>query len=387
MKEEIRKFVIFAPTAQHLRQRRRRAAAGVALLAHAHAQNRGAAAAPQPNPIAATPSTPKSPKRVSISSSVPYSVRFVGGAGVSGATGSGTRPGSTIPTTAVPAVPGPAPVAGVLAVCPGRDGGSSGTEGSGGVLPGAAGLSLPSPAREDVAPLPPPLVLREPGRRGGPVGWNGSLRSRRPPARSTYAGLGEVGGSGAGMGSAASAGDGGGWSAAAPKSDVANVNVNALLPVLGAWFSAACALAVGTDGVAPCGGVDEAKRSVRADDGALSSGGSSGPLNTVKPGPRWTGGSGGASSLSASMSASWSCAGRPRLSTLSSRSASFARFRAGRRTCVWSTSALMPASCPASTTPGILSAFSANLLRFPRLDCVKVSSEDTVGSIEGARLV
>ena len=74
--------------------------------------------------------------------------------------------------------------------------------------------------------------------------------------------------------------------------DWANVKLKAL-PVDGIRFSAPLAVAVGTDGVAPFGGVmaEAVNRSDKRVVGGPSgrppgSGGSSGPLKTMNPGPR-----------------------------------------------------------------------------------------------------
>lgn len=103
-----------------------------------------------------------------------------------------------------------------------------------------------------------------------------------------------MGGSGAGMVRLARGVDVAGW-----KTELAKLNVKALLPVDGSWFSAPWALLVGTEGVVPFGGVvvvgkmsDSPVVGGPFDNG---SGGSSGPLNTVKLGPRWTGGIAGIS--------------------------------------------------------------------------------------------
>ena len=66
------------------------------------AQKRGAA--PTQKPAAATPSTPKSPKRVSPSSSVPYIVRFICAPGVSGGRGSVLLIPSWMPTSVLDTV-------------------------------------------------------------------------------------------------------------------------------------------------------------------------------------------------------------------------------------------------------------------------------------------
>ena len=78
------------------------------------------------------------------------------------------------------------------------------------------------------------------------------MRSLRPP-RATYTGVGDVGGSGAGIARVSSGVEAGTccW-----KMEVAKLNVKALLPVEGAWFSEAFAVVVGTLGVPPFCGVE-----------------------------------------------------------------------------------------------------------------------------------
>ena len=124
------------------------------------------------------------------------------------------------------------------------------------------------------------------------------------------------------------------------KMELAKLKVKALLPVEGAWFSAALALLVGTDGVAPLGGVEDgyAKMSDnRVGGGPSFSGGSSGPLNTVKAGPLWTGGIAGAILTSSSSTSSSLDAGVKPV-RLVCFSASFARFLDGRTSCSCSAS-------------------------------------------------
>lgn len=160
-------------------------------------QKRGAA--PVQNPVA-TPSTPKSPKRVSPSSSVPYIVRFIGRAGVSGAVGRGMIPGKIkVPDVdggrRIPAADSSTDVSVTLLLLfsllllfafvlfvPDRPSAlvrdSSVTEGSGGVRRTTAGLTVASPCRDGPAFEPPGCWLAreagrpmpEGGRRVNPVG-------------------------------------------------------------------------------------------------------------------------------------------------------------------------------------------------------------------------
>ena len=167
----------------------------------------------------ATPSTPKSPKRVSLSSSVPYIVRCAGLPGVSGGRGRVLLIPSWMPTSVLetvrlgsPKMLKPLGIAtlGML----GPSSATSGTTDNPGVASSALGLIVAAEPRCDDPAVAPRLggrLAAERGREGVCAcagacegrrsGWNKSFRSMRPPARSTKppegaAGDGDAGGSG-----------------------------------------------------------------------------------------------------------------------------------------------------------------------------------------------
>lgn len=93
----------------------------------------------------ATPSTPKSPNRVSPSSSVPYIVRFIGGAGVSGGSGSVLLIPKDIPISVLDATRLVKLATPLLRLVLDSSCDTSGSVGRPGVPTSAVGLTVPTP--------------------------------------------------------------------------------------------------------------------------------------------------------------------------------------------------------------------------------------------------